>query len=164
MLRGRFHKRRRDLAQEDLNLTPFIDVFVTLIVFVLLSAVFVRLGTLSFKTPGLSSAEGPAMAEVKRELSLLVKVENAQIITSAYDSARGSELLEYKKAFPIQQIQDFKNFLSALKQKEGGLTRTLLRVAPSMTYQLAVQVLETIENSNLSADVILAAGAEGEIK
>lgn len=158
---------RRDLEQSaELNLTAFIDVFVTLIVFLLLSAVFVHLGSLAVKTPQ-ALVEGQAPSEhlaAKRELSLLVRVDGESIHTAVYDSGKGSETADYRKTFPIKDLKSIQTFLSALKVKEGSFQRALFQVSPQTIYQRAISVLDVLQRSELSSDVVLAVGVQGDPK
>ncbi len=65
-------RRVRQTFESDLNLAPFIDVFVTLVVFVLLSTVFIQLSQLKVFTPGtapVSDVSAPVGLQMYAELN-----------------------------------------------------------------------------------------------
>lgn len=157
-------RKKRLEIDEELNLTAFIDIFVTLIVFLLLSTVFVHLGSISLETPGTLSEKTKDGIDPKREISAWVSVQADGLSIRVYDTGKNSERLEFKRKFGWNKIADFSKMLGRLKSQEGGLTRILFQVSNRTPYKRAIQTLEAIEKAELSRQVVLAAPAAGGLQ
>lgn len=165
-LSGRNQNRKGGAgAFEDLNLTPFIDVFVTLIVFLLLTAVFVHLGSLRIQTPGLAknqeqnqSDETPVEA-AKQEISLFVLAEANSIAIRSYSAHEGKERVDLSSSFKGDDAQQqLSQYLKGIQEKNVFVTRVIYQVAAGVRYSTSLSILKTIETAGLTSDVILAAG------
>lgn len=93
---------RKHVAHDfELNLTPIIDCFVTLICFLLLSATYVNLVGLDAKVPiAVPASSAKADTEPKFKLELLVKSNGLELTASGAGDASGKRFIANAKGSP----------------------------------------------------------------
>lgn len=87
-------RRKNEAHDFELNLTPIIDCFVTLICFLLLSATYVNLVGLEAKVPVAVPASSPqAKVEPKFKLDLIAKAGSVELAATGAGSASGRRVI-----------------------------------------------------------------------
>jgi len=154
-------RKRNNHEAADLNLTAFVDVFVTLIVFLLLSTIFTQLGSLKVETPGTKTAEAQAADRSKIKF-LVAELNNKKISFQLVDgTGKADESLALE--IPSNSAEAFKAFEVKLNEKVTSLESIILRVGSSSQYQEALSLVEKLRGTKLTENVVLAvASAEEE--
>ena len=141
----------------ELNLVPMLDMFLSLIPFLLVSAAFLNYGGLLIETPSLSSAE--EANEVKRvdehNLNLAVQVSDSRVTISAYSQGFLSKIEKLTGDFDLTDSSALAQYLGNLK-KEYQIKSVLFHVDSAVRYQKAVGVLQALRKSDLSQHIVLA--------
>ncbi len=106
-------RRVRQSFESELNLAPFIDVFVTLVVFVLLSTVFIQLSQLKVFTPG-TEPSSEVFAPVGLQMYAELNAEGLRI-----------------RIYDLQAQEDLESFaFNGQVSDEAALKDYLLKVEP----------------------------------
>ncbi len=158
-----YGKRRHEEAP-DLNVTPMVDLFVSLIAFLLITAAFVRIGGVKVNMPSAkAAAESTMQKSDKLTVSLTFEVANNAVEVNGFSDAFATEVPQIKKTISLEDskagMAQLHAYLTELKTKYESFGSALYHASPTTTYEIAVQVLDTIQSvQGISKDTILAAG------
>lgn len=151
-------KRRGGEPREaDLNLVPFIDMFVTLILFMLVTVVLVRLGGILVETPAVSEAS-TQNKEKSQAMQLVIDVDQASILISPYTLNLEQKMTDLEKKFDRKDLAGMKAYLVELKAKASKFDPSLFHGAPELSYEQVSDVLDTVEAAQLGVPTVLAIG------
>lgn len=158
------HRKKTDL-ESDLNLVPMLDLFLSLIPFLLMSTVLATFGGISVEAPKVTQA---ASAETssnnsqemnKKEIDVAVLVEAGEIKLAVYEKGFVNRMNEQDAKFSLQDVSAFKKHIEVLKTQFAHINSSLFRAAPDTRYEEAVAVLNALRSTDLSKALVLAVGA-----
>ena len=154
MARRKFRRPAHDMR---LNLFPIMNLFVCLIPFLLMSAVFVHLGGLRVEAPSPTSEELEKKTK-SQPVTLTFKVVGNQVTIAGYTQDFQVKLKNIRGTFSVKNIDSLRTYLEALKKKHRKIGSSLFFASPETKYDSAIKVLNALEASNVSDNVVLAAG------
>lgn len=157
MIRKR--KTRESFEEAELNLVPFIDIFVTLISFLLVTAVALQLGNISVEVPGGRSEKSVVLDEA---VSLAVDLESDQITLAGYRKNLEVAVKDIRRIFPLEKVDAFQSYLGEVKARYKNIHVSVFHASKNTSYQKAINVLNAIHKSGISSSVVLAVGVEGQ--
>jgi biopolymer transport protein ExbD len=149
-----FAKKKHTAHDFELNLTPIIDCFVTLICFLLLSSTYVALVGMEAKVPvAVPSSNVKTDNEPKFKLELNVKNNGVELISQGAGSANG------KKFFPlVNKEHDFvaiHNELVRIKKERPKEFTIHFQPQVEMDFEKLVKFMDTTRNLTLQDGKIL---------
>ena len=161
MFGSKKHRKRIQAAGEP-NLIPIMNLFVALIPFLLLTAAFEKLGSVSADLPVLSdSSKSDATAEAKsKKLELIFNLSTDKINVTGWNDRFSVPVESVNQSFGVTEIQQLEKWLSELKTKHPELGTSLFRAEGAVTYDLAMTWLSSIRRNPSLASVVLAAEAQ----
>lgn len=138
-------KRQHAAHDFELNLTPIIDCFVTLICFLLLSATYVNLVGMDAKVPiAVPSSSVKTDNEQKFKLELIAKSNGVEIVASNAGSASGKRWIPHIAALP-----DFASIHRELVKVKTERPKELsinFNTETDMPYEQLVRFMDTTRN------------------
>lgn len=160
MKRKHSHKRLH-LGEIELNLVPMLDLFLSLIPFLLISAVFLNYGGLfveapSFAPANTTSTPTPEEKANTQEINLLFRVEGSQVKVSGYTKGFIAKLPEVQGEFEISNQQGLRDFIAKTMASYSKIVSVLFKASPTTKYQDAVSVLNIVRATKVSPNVVLA--------
>ncbi|MFQ5865065.1 MAG: ExbD/TolR family protein [bacterium] len=130
--------RERRNQQEDLNITPVMNIFLILVPFLLLTAVFVRIAVIEFSLPSANKKSEIAGAKPGKAIVTILAINE-----------KGFELKTHGVRFPIilkkQDNFDFQTLVARLKQvKQLHNDTEDIIIAPqaSIKYDTIIKVMD----------------------
>ena len=153
-------KRRRtnNSEENELNVTPFLGIFVTLVSFLLLSSGLVELGVLEVFMPQKSEASSVQQKGATDEIALAFELQSSGLYVSGYDRDLKKDIPEIQMMFSLDKVDLLHGYLKNLKQKYPKVHVSLFRTQPEVNYQKVIEVLDLIQRAQLEAKVVLAVG------
>jgi biopolymer transport protein ExbD len=130
-------RRQRLKEAEDLDITAFMNLMVVLTPFLLITAVFSRVGILELNLPA-SQSQSQANGEIP-EFQLEVTVRDSGIEVG--DRNAGT-LNRIDKAGDDYRLDELSAHLSRIKQQFPDKTDATLLLEPEVSYQLLVAVMD----------------------
>ncbi len=128
--------REKRIVAEELNITPVMNIFLILVPFLLLTAVFVKISILEFSLPSTESAA--AQEQNKNAVVTILAITN-----------KGFELKSKGLKFPLIAMQndtfDFRTLvqrLGAVKQKHQFTEDIIIAPEASIKYKTIIQVMD----------------------
>lgn len=145
------YKNKKSLDFE-INLLPFISVLAVCISFLLLSAVWVQVGTFS-----LSQALGTEAADSKNDnnqkMSLWVQFENdGSVRVSVKEGERLKTSLRYADFASMKSkrsAENFEKFVGRIKQAAPNLRTALILPAANSSYEDMISVMDTLKHKEI---------------
>jgi biopolymer transport protein ExbD len=130
--------RERQTEPEDLNITPVMNIFLILVPFLLLTAVFVKIAVLEFSLPSLDQKSGKTKLE-----------QTKTVVTILAISEKGFELKTQGMKIPFifkkQDNFDFQTLVAKLKEvKNRHINSEDIIVVPqaSIKYDTIIKVMD----------------------
>lgn len=155
--------KRNELGETELNLVPMLDLFLSLIPFLLVSAAFLSYGGLKVETPSFAqnqpvqSEAMPQEAPLKiQEIELALRLDQGQIKFSAYDKGFKNKIAEVSGEFSVHDSAAIKTFLSELTKKYSKINSVLFHASVSSKYEEAVAAINYVRAAKVSQNVVLA--------
>lgn len=145
-------RRARQTFDSDLNLAPFIDVFVTLIVFVLLSTVFIQFSQLKVFTPGTSA---PSDAIAPQGLQMYAELRPEGLRVRIYDLKQQLDLEELSFEGSVQAEGQLNNYFSKLEPRKTEIKSILFKGNSSGRVDDTLQLVERFRKFAPRLDVVL---------
>ncbi len=146
---ARRYKRRREAAEEKdimelLNLTPMMDVFTVLVVFLLVTAVFTSITIMELSVPtnaGGSAANKPnfAIEVIIRKTGL--EIGNGSSVQAAIPKKDGS--------YDIKLLSEM---LLRLKAQYPGKEDATILMEPKIEYDYLIQVMDAVRGAEVRAE------------
>lgn len=154
------HARRKVDLDSDLNLVPMLDLFLSLIPFLLMSTVLASFGGIFVEAP----KQGPQAAATaqdsnSKKWSLAIAVDKEQIRVSVYEGSFERKLAERDRNFLVTDREAFKAYIQSLKTEATKITSSLFRATSETRYEVAVSVLSALREAEASESLVLAVGA-----
>lgn len=134
--RARRQSRRREA--EELNITAFMNLMVVLTPFLLITAVFSRLGILELNLP---AAQSEAIAEQRPELQLEITVREAAIEVGDRNAGTLSRIEKTGERYPLDELAAH---LARVKERFPDKADATLLLEPEIPYQVLVAVMDTV--------------------
>jgi biopolymer transport protein ExbD len=140
---ARSRRRKTELMETDimelLNLTPMMDVFTVLVVFLLITAVFTSITVLDLSVP--TSAGGPAPSKPNFAIEVIVRKAGLEIA-----NGRAVEAAIPKKdgQYDLQLLSEM---LDRLKAKYPEKEDATVLMEPKIEYDYLVQVMDTVRGA-----------------
>lgn len=133
-----FNRRQKQSLDQELNIMPVLDILSTLVVFLLLTAVWYQVG--SYKT---ENAYGATAESKKIEPSLVATfIDNKGVQIEVRDGAR------FKKIFNLDDLDQSRDimqeFLTQIKGKIPTLSQAIVIPAKSSEYNNVIFVMDQI--------------------
>ncbi|MGH8237482.1 MAG: ExbD/TolR family protein [Steroidobacteraceae bacterium] len=154
LLQGGFTNRVRKPAE--VMLVPMIDIFVVLVTFLLMTAVFSRVTILQLDLPSATAGGPPAAPEFRLEVIVResgFELTNGEALIAALPKVDG----EYDWAMLTQLAQQLKSENPAVDDASVLLERTV-------KYDYLIQVMDAIRSAELPVDGESAADHPGATK
>ncbi|HJV36735.1 biopolymer transporter ExbD [Geomonas sp.] len=144
---ARLRRKKGEEAATDimelLNLTPMMDVFTVLVVFLLITAVFTSITVMDLSVP--TSAGGAAAARPNFAIEVVVRKAGLEI-------ANGRNV---EASIPLKDgkydLQLLSQLLQALKAKYPEKEDATVLMEPKIQYDYLVQVMDTVRSAGTSA-------------
>jgi len=136
------HKKRHVAHDFELNLTPIIDCFVTLICFLLLSATYVNLTGLDAKVPVVvtTTASAEKQEKEKFKLELNITKKGMELVTTGAGSLNG------KKMFAAKNYAGLHEELVKIKKSHPKEFSIYFNSQVEMPYEELVRYMDTSRN------------------
>lgn len=142
------HKKHLDF---ELNLVPFIDLLSTCICFLLITAVWLNVGTMNVK----QAVGGQAAAETEKKPLLWVFLgENGDMTFEARES---SLIPAAMRKFAVKAVAEGKvdsekvaALVGQLRQKEPGLRTALIQPKAQTSYETIIDLMDQFKKSGLN--------------
>ena len=145
----------RDVEVIDLDLTPFMNIFMVLIPFLAVMAVFTRIAVLEFSLPP-AQAEGPAAANQQNkelDVSIVITDDGYRIVGT------GKKLDLVPKIRGQYQLEQLRALLKAIKFEYPSQKSLVLVLAPDVLYDDVIHFMDVCRESQFP-DI----GLSGEIR
>ncbi len=145
----RYHKRGRAVSFDTdlmhvLNLTPMMDILTVLVVFLLITAVFMSITIMELSIP--TSAGGPAPARPNFNIEVIVRNRGLEI-------ANGSSV---QAAIPKKDdkydIELLSKMLVNLKAQYPEKEDATVLMEPKIEYDYMIQVMDAVREANVRAE------------
>lgn len=132
---------RRHKAAPDLEITPFMNLMVVLVPFLLITAVFTKLAVLELTLPAASSGES-AEADDKFELEVTVRKDVLQI------GAKGKGLFaSHAVAADGTELAKLNTTLLAVKSERPELTAVTVLLEADVPYDRLIQIMDAVRQT-----------------
>lgn len=135
---------------EDLNIMPVLDILSTLVVFLLLTAVWYQVG--SFSTQNAVGDSAPQSAQVKPSLVATFN-DNGTLTLEIKDLPKNNQLSQARKTFNLGNKDSVQQaltaFLSTAKQSVPELTESLVIPQKSIPYEKVMFVMDQINKNGI---------------
>ncbi len=159
---SRYRSAREDV---EVNLIPVMNLFVTLIPFLLLAAAFYHVGVIPTSLPSQTDGESDVAADVK-SVTINLVIEQEKIIMSASNSALSEETLAalsstIKRKAEGYDLDVLNKALQAIKKKYKESDTIIVLPGDDVKYQDVVLVLDSARN--LPKDEVKPAGTDGAL-
>jgi biopolymer transport protein ExbD len=144
----------RDVEVIDLDLTPFMNIFMVLIPFLAVMAVFTRIAVLEFSLPP-AQVEGTAGSQPNKELdvSIVITDDGYRIVGT------GKKLDLVPKIRGQYQLEQLRALLKAIKFEYPSQKSLVLVLAPDVLYDDVIHFMDVCRESQFP-DI----GLSGEIR
>jgi biopolymer transport protein ExbD len=132
----------------DLNLVPFIDVLSTCICFLLITAVFMQLGTVNVRQ---AIGDGSAATQ-KEEPALWLRVHDDGSLQVTVKNVKASRASEFTvpSTGSSPNWERFANSLATVKQTYPTLVTALVLPEPRTRYEHVIQAMDLIKKGEIS--------------
>jgi len=150
-------RRRGGLAATELNITPFMNLMVVLIPFLLSGVVFSRLAILEMKLPT-SQSETTASKPAKDPFRLVVTLRKQGVTVLG----TGIERAKFPKKQSAYELEGLSAFLEQVKAKNPAESALILLSEPEIPYEALIAVMDACrekEGTVLFPDISI-----GEVK
>lgn len=124
-------------GQYDLNLTPYVDLMSTLIVFLLMTAVWNQISVLSTDTGGVTTSDSPSTDPNRVSLSLTVMPEYVEL-------AENQTLTRITHLNGNIDRHRLGEFLKGWKTKYPNRTDVILNTENSVTYRMLISAFDEL--------------------
>lgn len=143
MLRKPRSSRRRE-AENDLDVTTFMNLMVVLVPFLLITAVFSRITVVELTLP--SAAGGASQAEAKFRLEVIVRengieLSNGEAVIAAIPKIDGA-----------YDLETLGRMVMALKRDYPDSKEASVLLEPDIEYDYLIQVMDVVRSAPLPAD------------
>lgn len=142
------HRNKKDLDFE-LNLIPFIDLLSVCICFLLLTAVWIQIGSMDVK----QAVGGQAAAETTKKPTLWVNLTSAgDLVLDVQDAPRVPAKLrkgQIKNVDGKPNLEQLHTWISAMKEVEPTLATALIQPKAETAYELIIDVMDRLKQNGV---------------
>jgi len=149
---------RKDVHPIELNLTPMIDLFVSLIAFLLLCAAFIRYGGVHVEVPQAATREDVKTNQDSKKLSLTFEIIGNDVVITGYNGDFTNPIPSVKANFSVTEMEKMKEYLRSLHQKYPVMGISIFHAAPETRYEVGMHVLDAMKASTVVDQVVFGAG------
>lgn len=156
-------KRRKNLKNNEetpeLNLIPIMNLFVCLVPFLLLTAVFVKMGGVKAEMPTAASSEASQVDPLKKEqvIDLVLQLDGEEIELVGFSDQFQRPLSDVHAKFQLSAIDNIDQILTEISSKYPKWRSTLFKASPSTRFEDAISVLSKLRGNDLIKNLVLAA-------
>lgn len=143
----------KDVEVIDLDLTPFMNIFMVLIPFLAVMAVFTRVAILEFSLPPSQTEGGIGQQGKELDISIVITEEGYRIVGT------GKKLDLVSKLRGAYQLEQLRAILKAIKLEYPSQKSLVLVLAPDVLYDDVIQFMDACRESQFP-DI----GLSGEIQ
>lgn len=146
----RFHYKRKRQESFDtdimhvLNLTPMMDILTVLVVFLLITAVFMSITIMELSIP--TSAGGPAPARPNFDIEVIVRNRGLEI---ANGSAVQAAIPKKDDKYDIELLS---KMLVRLKEQYPEKEDATVLMEPKIEYDYMIQVMDAVREADVRAE------------
>ncbi len=146
----RFSKRRKQESFDTdlmhvLNLTPMMDILTVLVVFLLVTAVFMSITIMELSIPA-SGAAGQTAAQRDVSIEVIVRASGLQLSNG---SAVLASLPKKDGAYDIEQLSAL---LVRLKEQYPDKQDATVLMEPSIAYDHLIQVMDAVRSADVRTE------------
>ena len=141
------HKKRKHLDFE-LNLIPFIDLLSTCICFLLITAVWIQVGTMNVK----QSVGGQASSETAKKATLWINLSGSgDIQIEAKDSRLPAKLSKVRIAglSGKPNVAQMETALSAMRTTDPSLATALIQPQANSVYEDIIELMDHVKKTGI---------------
>ncbi len=143
----------------DLNLTPFIDLLSTCVCFLLITAVWIEIGTVEIKqTKGTDAEESP---KISYDLDLVYKTPTDLKLNLKRNGKRVKSLAvksESEEGFQASLSEIISSQITTFKNKTIEIATATITPRSTVNYGSLMQTLDTLRKNNIINIGVLSAG------
>jgi len=143
----------RDVENIDLDLTPFMNIFMVLIPFLAVMAVFTRIAILDFSLPPAQTEGASAQPGKELDISIVITDDGYRIVGT------GKKLDLVPKLRGRYQLEQLRALLKAIKFEYPSQKNVVLVLGPEILYADVIQFMDACRESQFP-DI----GLSGEIQ
>jgi biopolymer transport protein ExbD len=159
-LKHRSRHKRLEVGEAELNLVPMLDLFLSLIPFLLISAVFLNYGGLFVEAPSFTPtntlSQNESLNPDSQEINLLFRVDGDQVTVSGYAKGFLAKVPEVNASFATNDRDGLKQYISKVMNEHKKISSVLFKATPTTKYEQAVVVLNIVKSLKVSSNVVLA--------
>jgi len=146
---ARRYKRRREAAEEKdimelLNLTPMMDVFTVLVVFLLVTAVFTSITIMELTVP--TNAGGSAANKPNFAIEVIIRKAGLEL---ANGSSVQAAIPKKDGTYDIKQLSEM---LLRLKAQYPEKEDATILMEPKIEYDYLIQVMDAVRGAEVRAE------------
>lgn len=149
MRRG--HRHRLEAAGQELNLVPYLDIMVNLVLFMLVTITsFLSFTILNASIPQLAPDQAQAEDKLKKEELLLV----VRVLKDGYrvdPSVQGGAPIA-KRTFPMKEgkydAESLRNMMIELKQRFKDENKVLIVAEPTINYESIIITMDSVRETD----------------
>lgn len=142
----------------ELNLAPMMDLFVSLLPFLILSASFVQLGGVDAKGPAAADQVSKVAAKDQDDLWLSVNMDSKKIFISGHRKDFDRTVEGVKAEFTHEQLPELQAYLDSLIAKNYKMGPSLFHAGSDARYDQVMACLSTMRSSKAVQEIVIAAG------
>jgi biopolymer transport protein TolR len=139
------HKRNKKDLDFELNLIPFIDLLSVCICFLLLTAVWIQIGSMDVK----QAVGGQPAAETAKKPTLWINLTAAgDMVMDVQDSSRIPANLRKAQLKNVEgkpDLEQLQAWLSSLKTVEPELATALIQPKAETAYELIIDIMDRLK-------------------
>jgi len=137
-------RRNRAINNDDVNITPVMNLFLVLIPFLLLTAVFVRIAVLELSLPSLSQAKNSQAAKPQKPVIVILLA----ITENGFEmKAPGVKIAPIPRRNGRFQFKLLRRDLKALKKKYPDTEDITIQPDEAVLYDTIVKVMDACRES-----------------
>ena len=141
---------RKKGVEADLNLTPVMNLFMVLIPFLLLTAVFARTAIIEIHLPQEGQVQEPAKKDKKKPEVLTISLTKKGFVFSGL----GKKIKRINKKDGEYDFELLTKKLLGLKKKYPEREEVILLFHPDMKYELVVRMMDTTRETVVTSNGI----------
>lgn len=143
--------------ETELNLVPMLDLFLSLIPFLLMSTVLVSFGGVMVEAPSqVASTEAASGAD--QSVSLSVEIEKGRVRISGYRQGFQVKVDQIRGDFDLKDLAQIRSFFSGIQKDYSKVASSLFHASSETRYEDAVAILNLIRATEVSKNLVLAVG------
>ncbi len=149
---------KKDL-NADLNLTPFIDLLSTCVCFLLMTAVWIEVGSVEIKQS--HGTEAAASKKISYDLDLVYKTPTQLSLNLKKNGRRVRSLkvkAETAEGFQIKLNQVISEKILTIKNKAIEIATATITPRTTVNYGQLIETLDTLRKNNITNIGVLSAG------